>query len=214
MNIADIAARRYTAKHYDATKKIPPVHMEQLLRVLRNSPSSVNSQPWHFVIVNSEQAKKRILPAITDFNLPRITDASHIVVFCVKESLDEQHLKNLLAQEEHDGRFPSPDIKVAQDKGRHFFVNLNSATPESQFAWASKQTYIALGQLLLAAATLGIDSTPIEGFDANKMDEILGLKAQGLKSIVVAALGYHHPNDVNAIRPKSRLARDQIFTFL
>ena len=214
MNIVEISQRRYTAKHYDKSKKISQQHIDQLCEVLRNSPSSVNSQPWHFVVVSSEEGKQKIMPAITDFNQPRVSHSSHTIIFCVKTPLTNEHLQNVLDQEDKDGRFPSAELKEAQSQGRQFFTHLNSTTPASQLAWESKQTYIALGQLLFAAAALDIDSTAIEGYDAEKMDEILGLKAQGLKSIVVASLGYRAPNDANALRPKSRLPKAQLFTFL
>lgn len=214
MNIVEISQKRYTTKHYDKTKKIPQDKIEQLLTVLRNSPSSVNSQPWHFYVIDNEAAKNKILPAIADFNQPRVTGSSHTIVFCIKTPLDEAHLVNLLNQEEKDGRLPSAELKASQDQGRRYFVNLNSKTPESQKCWEGKQAYIALGQLLFAAAAIGVDSTAIEGYDSAKMDEILDLKSKGLKSIVVATLGYRAQDDGNAHRPKSRLPKDQIFTFL
>lgn len=214
MNIVDISKNRYTTKHYDSSKKISPEHFEQLLTVLRNSPSSVNSQPWHFFIADNDAAKTKVLPAILDFNHPRVADSSHTIVFCVKTPLDDAHLQNLLVQEEKDGRLPTADLKEAQDKGRRFFVEQNSQTPATQLCWESKQLYIALGQLLFAAMAIGIDSTAIEGYDAAKMDEILGLKDKGLKSVVVATLGYRDENDGNAHRPKSRLPNEQIFTVL
>lgn len=214
MNIVEISQTRYTTKHYDKTKKIPQDKLEQLLTVLRNSPSSVNSQPWHFFVIDNDIAKNKILPAVAEFNQPRITESSHTIIFCARSPLTEAHLTNLLNQEEQDGRFPVVGLKQAQDQGRHNFVELNSKTIESQLAWESKQLYIALGQLLFAATAIGIDSTPIEGFNATKMDEILGLKEKGLTSVVIAALGYRAENDGNAERPKSRLAKEQIFTFL
>ncbi|MCO6524514.1 MAG: nitroreductase family protein, partial [Candidatus Schmidhempelia sp.] len=106
------------------------------------------------------------------------------------------------------------DLKQAQDQGRRHFVKLNSETIESQQYWESKQAYLALGQLLFAAAAIGIDSTAIEGYDAAKMDEILELKSKELKSVIVVTLGYRAENDGNAHRPKSRLPKQQIFTFL
>ncbi|WP_392565897.1 oxygen-insensitive NAD(P)H nitroreductase [Utexia brackfieldae] len=214
MNIVDISKRRYTAKHYDKTKKIASADLKQLLEVLRNSPSSVNSQPWHFVVVDNEKSANKILPAISDFNHARIVDSSYTIIFCVKTSLDEQHLQNLLEQEDKDGRYANAKLKQEQDQGRHFFVNLNSATSEKLLEWESKQLYLALGNVLFAAAAIGIDSTAIEGFDNQKMDQILDLQKQGFKSVVVASFGYHAENDGNAHRPKSRLPQEQLFTFL
>ncbi|PIT10491.1 NAD(P)H nitroreductase [Snodgrassella alvi] len=212
MNIADISRQRYTTKHYDKTRKIPAEQLAQLFEVIRNSPSSVNSQPWHFFVVDNDAARARIMPAIMELNHPRVADSSHTLIFCAKTPLDEQHLQTVLAQEEKDGRFGEGEIKEMMDKGRHFFVNKNSTTSQAQLEWESKQLYIVLGQLLFAAAAIGIDSTAIEGFDDEKMDDILELKQQGLKSILVVSLGYRAANDSNASRPKSRLPKEQIFT--
>lgn len=214
MNIVEIANERYATKHYNKVEKISDTKIEQLLTILRNSPSSVNIQPWHFFVVGNNAAKNKIISAITDFNQPRITDSSHTIIFCMKTTIDDDFLQTLLDQEEADGRFPSKDFKKAQDKGRRSFVKKNNSTPQSLMTWESNQLYIALGQLLFAAKAIGIDSTPIEGFDSNKMDKILGLKEKGLKSVVVVALGYHSDNDGNADRPKSRLPAEKIFTFL
>lgn len=214
MNIGEISKKRFTTKKYDANKKIPEDQLKQLLTVLRYSPSSVNSQPWHFFIVNSDAGKQKILPGIAEFNHDRITNASHIVIFCAKTQMPEEHLQAILNQEDKDGRFANEDIKKANDGGRHFFVGLNNNSPEQLFNWESKQVYIALGNLMLAAATLGIDSTPIEGFDQQKLDEVLALKEQGLSSVVVASLGYHAADDFNSKLPKSRFPEEKIFTFM
>lgn len=214
MNIADISKQRYTTKHYDKTRTIPPEQLAQLFEVIRNSPSSVNSQPWHFFVVDNDTAREKIMPAILELNHPRVADASHTLIFCAKKPLDEKHLQQVLAQEEKDGRFGEGEVKEMMDKGRHFFVNQNSSTPQSQLEWESKQLYIVLGQLLFAATAVGIDSTAIEGFDDHKMDEILGLPQQGLKSVLVVCLGYRAAHDSNASRPKSRLPEQEIFTHL
>lgn len=214
MNMVEISQKRYTAKHYDKSKKIPAKQVDELCTILQNSPSSVNSQPWHFVVVGSDQGRAKILPAIMDFNFPRVEDSSHTIIMCAKKPLDEAHLQNVSAQEEKDGRFATAKNKQDRDESVHYFVGLKSATPKDQLEWESKQIYIALGNLMFAAAGMGIDSTAIEGFDSEKMDEILGLPAQGLTSVVVVTLGYRAANDSNASRPKSRLPKEQLFTFL
>lgn len=214
MDIKTLASRRYTAKAYDATKKIPQDQFEQLCTLLRNCPSSVNSQPWHFMVAHSDEAKARILPGIAEFNHGRVRDASHVVIFCAKTAMTDQYLKALIEQEQKDGRIANEEMKQGQDKGRRYFVGLNNKTPQDLLAWESKQIYIALGTLLFGAASLGIDSTPIEGFDVAKLDDILGLPAKGLTSVVVASLGYHSKEDFNAVLPKSRWPEDQIFTIL
>ena len=105
-------------------------------------------------------------------------------------------------------------MKEANDKGRRFFVDLNRVPESRLHAWQDRQVYIALGNLLLAAATVDVDSTPIEGFDPAKLDEILGLKEKGFRSIVIASLGYKSEDDFNAKLPKSRLPFAELFTIL
>lgn len=214
MNIADISKKRYTTKRYDPTKSISQNDLEQLLTVLKNSPSSVNSQPWHFVVVNNATSQSKILPAIAEFNHARITDSSYTIIFCIRSTMDDKYLQHILDTEVKDGRFTDPKMAQGMDNDRRFFVGLNNKTEADLHRWESCQLYLALGQFMFAAASIGIDSTPIEGFDAQKMDELLGLKEKGLKSIVVASIGYQAENDSNATRPKSRLPQEEIFTFI
>ncbi len=216
MNIAQIATTRYTTKAFDPKKRIDDALLEQLLTLLRFTPSSVNSQPWHFVIAASNEAKAQIARASTgpySGNEAKVVNASHVVVLCVRTALDDDHLQRILAQEEQDGRFKSAEAKAMQTRGRGFYVNLHreqSDTPQ----WMEKQVYLALGTLLLGAAALAIDATPIEGFDNAILDEALGLQERGLGSVVLAALGYRSEDDFNATLPKSRLPAEEIFTFL
>jgi len=217
MDIAKFATSRYATKAYDPHKRIGAAQLEQLKTLLRFSPSSVNSQPWHFVIVESDEAKKTITAATTGpygANEAKVLNASHVVVLCAHSELDDAHIERVLAQEEQDGRFPSPEGKAAQVKGRGFYVNMHRNELHDTKHWMEKQVYLALGTLLLGAATMGIDATPIEGFDRAVMDEALGLQKRGLNSVVMAALGYRSDDDFNAELPKSRLPVDEVFTVL
>lgn len=217
MNIADIAASRYTTKAYDPKRKIAPADWQQLESLLRLAPSSVNSQPWHFIIAEGDEAKARIARATTGpygGNEAKVLNASHVLVFCTRTELSDEHLQRVLAQEERDGRFPSAEGKVAQQKGRGFYVNLHRETLGDTEQWMEKQLYLALGALLFGAAALAIDSTPIEGYDHALLDEELGLQAKGLRSAVMVALGYRSDEDFNAGLPKSRLPADEVISYL
>ena len=213
-NFVELSKNRYTTKAYDANQKIPQEVFEQLCTVLRYSPSSVNSQPWHFFVASTDASKEKIILGINEFNRSRVMNSSHTIIFCARTAFSEEHLNNLLLQEEKDGRFPSARNKMEQDAGRRGFVGRNNMTPESLLLWESKQIYLAMGSLLYAAASMGIDSTPIEGFDAVVMDDVLGLKEKGLTSVVVTSLGYRSSEDFNAQLPKSRLPQEQLFTCL
>lgn len=215
MDIARIATTRRTAKAFDPARKIPPAIVEQLLVLLRFSPSSVNSQPWHFLVASSETGKDRIAraaPAPYAYNGPKIRNASHVVVLCARTACDDAHLEAVLAQEIRDGRFPAADAAANQRKSRLFYVDLHRQMRQDIRAWMEKQVYLALGTLLLGAAALGLDACPMEGFDSDMLDSELGLKANGLTAVAIVALGYRSSEDWNAQLPKSRLPADVLFT--
>jgi len=218
MDIARIALSRHTCKAYDPARKIPAEQIEQLKTLLRYSPSSINSQPWHFIIASSEEGKARIARAaqqgVYASNGPKILNASHVVVFCARTTMDDAHLADLLAQEDADGRYPTPEAKAAQSKGRSFYTGLHRYDLKDTQHWMEKQVYLALGSLLLGAAALEIDATPIEGFDARLLNEELGLREQGLTSVVLVALGYRSADDFNAKLPKSRFPVERVISEL
>lgn len=215
MNIAQIATTRHTCKAFDPAKKIAPELMEQLRTVLRFSPSSVNSQPWHFVIAETDAGRERIAETLQGayaYNAGKVKNASHVVVFCAKTDLDDAHLQALIEQENADGRFATPEARETQGKARAFYVGLHREQLKDADVWADRQIYIALGNLLLAAGALGIDACPMEGIDTAALDAALGLKEKGLRSVVMAALGYRSGEDFNAKLPKSRLPEAQVMT--
>ena len=217
MQLTALAKSRYTTKAYDASRKIPQETIHELMEQLRHSPSSVNSQPWHFVVASDEQGKARVAKSAEGgfaYNEAKMLNASHVIVFCTRTEMPESHLHAVLAQEEADGRFASDEAKAGQDKTRRGYVDMHKFDQKDLQHWMEKQTYLALGTLLLGAASLGLDATPMEGFDFKKLDEELGLRDQGFTSLVVVSLGYRSDSDFNAKLPKSRLPAETVFTFL
>ena len=205
-----IARERYTTKHYSG-KQIPREQFEELLEILRLAPSSVNAQSWKFITVSTAEAKNKIMEGLLDFNRERVSKASDIIVFAVPEKISEEHLQKVLDKEIADGRYAQESVIEGLDAGRRHFVKLHSQTVPETLAWETAQAYIALGIILFASAGMGIDSTALEGVDYYKLDEILGLRKRGLRSVVAVSLGYRDPNDSNAKRPKSRLAKEDLF---
>ncbi len=204
-----IAQTRYTTKHYSG-EALDAADVEALLEVLRLSPSAVNAQPWVFFVGSTEAQKAKILPAVLDFNRERVLKASHYVVFAIREDYGEAMFQKALEQEVADGRFKREDVIPGVDAGRRHFVGLHSGTKAELHAWETAQAYIAMGFLLFAAAGMGIDSTAIEGCEPEKIDEILGLPAQGLRAVAMVSLGKRAPDDSNASRPKSRFPREEV----
>lgn len=189
----------------------------QLETLLRHAPSSVNSQPWHFVIASSEEGKARVARATQPaygYNEAKILNASHVIVFCARTAVDDQHLAAVLEQEDRDARFATVEAKAGQHRSRSFYVGLHRFDAKDTQHWLEKQVYLALGALLLGAASLEIDVCPMEGFDAKTLDEALELRAKGLTSPVLASLGYHSEMDFNALLPKSRLPAETVISHI
>ncbi|MCO7595709.1 MULTISPECIES: oxygen-insensitive NAD(P)H nitroreductase [Pseudomonas] len=216
MDTVTLAKRRYTTKAYDASRKIPQATVDALLEQLRHSPSSVNSQPWHFVVADSAEGKARIARSTEAFayNTPKILDASHVIVFAARTEMPESHLQAVLEQEAADGRFRTEQARAGQAQTRLGYVDLHRFDQKDLQHWMEKQVYLALGTALLGAAAHGLDATPIEGFDSKVLDAELGLRERGFTSVVLLSLGYRSEEDFNAGLNKSRLPAPAVFTFL
>ena len=179
MDIISVALKRHSTKAFDANKKLTPEQAEQIKTLLQYSPSSTNSQPWHFIVASTEEGKARVAKSAADnyvFNERKILDASHVVVFCAKTAMDDAWLKLVVDQEDADGRFATPEAKAANDKGRKFFADMHRKDLQDDAEWMAKQVYLNVGNFLLGVAALGLDAVPIEGFDAAILDEEFGLK--------------------------------------
>jgi len=218
VDVTQYARTRHAAKAYDPARKAPAPSIEQLRALLRLSPSSVNSQPWHFVVASSDAGKARVAKGTQGmfaYNAPKILNASHVFVLCTRHTLTDAHIDAVIEQEGRDGRYPTPqDRQNRQNRRDSLFVyaDMHRYTLRDAQAWMEKQTYIALGFLLLGAAQLGLDATPIEGFDSAALDHELGLRERGFVSSALVPVGYHGADDFNANLPKSRLAAETLFT--
>lgn len=217
MNLSEIVLKRHSTKAFDASRKIPADIVAELEELLHYAPSSINSQPWHFVIASSAEGKAAVATSTqgtSAYNAQKIINASHVVVFCARQDFDDAHLASIISQEEKDGRFSGEEARAGQLKGRGFYVNMHRFDRKDTQHWMEKQVYIALGSLMLGAASLGVDTCPIEGFDPRTLDEALGLREKGLTSVVILALGYSGEGDFNAKLPKSRLPLSAVISHL
>jgi nitroreductase/dihydropteridine reductase len=135
-----------------------------------------------------------------------------VIVLATRATVDDAHLAAVLAKEDKDGRFVNEAAKNAQHAGRMTYTDLHRYTQKDLPFWYEKQTYIALGNLLQAAALLDVGATPMEGFDAEVLDKELGLREKGFSATVIVSLGYSSGEHFNAKLPKSRLTAEQVFT--
>ncbi|WP_040724834.1 oxygen-insensitive NAD(P)H-dependent nitroreductase NfsB [Thiomicrorhabdus sp. Kp2] len=217
MTLVEAVKRRYATKKFDANKRISDSDFAQIKTLLRLSPSSVNSQPWHFVIADNLDAKKRLAKGaqgVYSANEPKILDASHVVLFCAKTEMSDEYLQHLLENEDKNGRFPKPEAKEIAGKVRGFYADLHRKNLNDTQSWMEKQVYLNIGTILLGASMLEIDAVPIEGVDVSVLNNEFELIEKGYTAIAMVALGYRHKEDFNSSLPKSRLPEEEVFTFL
>lgn len=217
MNLTDLIQSRYSTKEFDPARKIPDAQFEQIKAVLRFSPSSVNSQPWHFIIASTEAGRKRMAQGTQGFlafNESKVLSASHVILFCARTRMDDDYLAHLLATEDQAGRFVEQTHKDMMRMARSTFVNIHRYDLKDAQHWMEKQVYLNLGAVLLGAAALGIDALPMEGIDAKALDAEFGLREKGFTAVAAVALGYRSRSDFNAALPKSRLPEEEIITAL
>lgn len=217
MNLKETLNWRYTTKEFDASKKISDANMLEVKNLLRMSPSSINLQPWHFIIAESKEGKARMAKGTQGFfhfNEPKITNASAVVLFCAKTNVEEDYINHIVDTEDKAGRFPNEDIKNGFYGAMKAFIDIHKYDLKDVQHWIEKQVYLNIGSFLLGVATLGIDATPMEGIDVKALDEEFGLREQGFTALVAVSLGYRTATDFNATdkNPKARLAENEIFT--
>ncbi len=213
--INDLASR-YTAKRYDPTRKISAADLAVIYQALQMSPSSINSQPWKFIVVSSDEAKARLHDTFASqfqFNQPHAKAASQTILFAYNPYYTRTHYGAVVDQQISDGR-ASP-AERDQQFGAFGFVDLNTDENGYNGNWTKAQTYLALGNLMHVLARLGIDSTPMEGVDKTRIGELFAPELNGYVCEVALAIGYHHPDeDYNASLPKSRLPIEQVVSVI
>lgn len=207
---------RYTAKRYDPTKRIAPADLDVIYEALRLSASSINSQPWKFVVIESDEARQRMHDTFANkyqFNQPHIKAASQIILFAHHPAYTRQDYAKVVDKGIEDGR-TAPENREAAFGG-FAFAELNTDEHGNTEAWTKAQTYLALGNVLHVLARLGIDSTTMEGIDSELVEAEFASELGGYKCHVALAMGYHHKaEDYNASLPKSRLALEQVVAVL
>lgn len=192
---------RYAVKKFDANRKIDSATWNALEQALILSPSSYGLQPWRFLVITAPEVKDQ-LPALS-WNQTQPKECSHMVVFTAREHLDSAYLDNYISHTESSRGLPAGALA-----GFRKMLASSVETMQSHFEWNCRQVYIALGQLMTAAAMLGVDSCPMEGIVAAEYDKLLGLSGSGYRTVVACALGYRDPSDAYATAKKVRFATE------
>lgn len=196
---------RHAVKAYDPNKKVSEEDLNKILEAIRLAPTSSGLQPFRIIVVEDQELKNKMVAGALNPEVMR--DSSHVLIFAAWDSYSDEKIDKVYdyhtdVRDLPRGRFGSYTDKIKTMYG--------AQSPEEHFAHTARQTYIALGMALAQAAELKIDSTPAEGFSNKVVDEILGLKELGLKSVSLLYLGYRdEENDWLASMKKVRVPMEE-----
>lgn len=204
---------RYTCKKYDSSKKISQEDLEILYEAMRLSASSINSQPWKFIVIESDVAKQRMYETFANkyqFNQQHVLESSQVILFAHNAYYTRDDYAKVVDKGIADGRTKPQEREKAF--GSFLFAEMNSDENGFTGHWTKAQLYLALGNTLHTLARLGIDSTPLEGIDSDLVAEAFKEELDGYVCEVALAMGYHKEGeDLNKTLPKTRLSQESVF---
>lgn len=209
MNISTIKQAlsfRYGVKQFDTTKRLSEELLESILESGRMSPSAYGVEPWHFIVVENKELRKKIQEA--GYGQSKITDASHLIV--IASRTDAKNVADELIARTAQAQGKTVEELSGFSQMVHGAID---AKGDKAHLWLESQTYIALGFMLETSALLGVDTGPMEGFNAEAIDEILNLKEKNLHTVTMLALGYRG-EDPYALLPKVRQSKEEVLTTL
>jgi len=196
---------RYATKRMNG-QEVPPEKLDNILEAIRLSASSAGMQPYKVFVIKDAETKAKLRKAA--FDQPQLTEASHVIVFAAWKNVTQEKVDDYIAYIASERNMPLE----ALDGFKANLGKLVAMDEDQSFKWASRQTYIALGTGLIAAAFEEVDATPMEGFDNAAFDEILGLDAKGLSSVSIMTLGYRDAaNDFLLGAKKVRRSKEELF---
>jgi len=199
---------RYATKKMNAAKAVPQEKVDRILEAVRLTASSSGLQPYEVIVVTNKALREKIQAVAS--NQAQITEGSHLLVFAAWDNYTPERINGMFDLVNDERGFTSEGWENYRKRLLTLYVGRNA---ELNYQHAARQAYIGVGTALIAAAEEQVDSTPMEGFDADALDEVLGLKARGLRSVVILPLGYRADDgDWLVNLKKVRRSRDDFVT--
>lgn len=204
-NIIERLQWRYACKKFDSSK----ILSEEKLNILKESfnltATSYGLQPLKMIVIANTEIKKKLVPLT--MQQKQVQDASHVLVFCIETELTAKYIENYFDRVEEIRNTPRAILQPFETFLVDDFSEKSSASID---AWMEKQAYLAMGNILTVCALEGIDACPIEGFEPEAYDSLLGLNSLGLKSVLVLPIGYRSDDDMFANFKKVRRGIDEV----
>lgn len=203
MKIINALKERYATKKFDADKKLTEEKLEALIETTRLTATSFGLQLMKLVVVENQEIKEKLVSL--SYGQRQVADASHVLVLCRESKIKESHIEAYI-----DNISKTRDVELNKLDGykKSMKQSILSKSEEQLKIWMNNQIYIALGKLLTVCALLKIDSCPMEGFQSEEYDKILGLEALNLASVLVLPVGYRSEMDKNASAKKVRRSKE------
>lgn len=198
---------RYATKKFDRTKKVSDKDIETIIEAARMAPSSSGLQPFELILITNKELKEKLVPIA--MGQQQIADASHLLIFAAWENYTEERIDKVYEQIEQERGLPKGRFKEYTDRLKGLYLKRPAS---ANFEHAARQAYIAFGFALAMAAELKVDSTPIEGFNNDLLDQELELSHKGLKSVTMMPLGYR--DEANDWLVKMKKVRKPLTSFL
>ena len=206
MNFIESLQWRYATKRMNG-QQIPAEKLNNILDAVQLAPSSFGLTPYNVIVVQDPAMKEKLAPNC--YNQPQIKESSAILIFAAWKNITESHVDTYINEIAATRGIPA---EALSDFANIMKGKVNNSSAEDLHIWAAKQTYIALGFGLAAAAVEEIDSTPMEGFNPAGVNEVLGLEEKGLSAVCILALGYRDaPQDYLANAKKVRRDKEKLF---
>ncbi len=205
MKLIEALQWRYAVKKMNGNK-IPADKLNTIIEATRLAPSGFGLTPYTIIVVEDDEIRKKLHPAF--YNQSQVVDCSAVIIFAAWNSITEKEVGEYMQDIAEQRGVP---VESLNDFAGNINGSFKKLTPEQARVWADKQTYLALGFSLVAAASEQIDATPMEGFSPDAVDAVLGLKELGLHSAVALTLGYRDAaNDYLVNAKKVRRTHDKL----
>ncbi len=205
MELLNALEWRYASKKMNG-KQVTEEKVERILEAIRLAPSSMGLQPYTVLVITDPEVKKQILPVAN--NQQQIIDSSHLLVFAAWDKITPEHVDDYVKLTASTRNIPVESL----EEFKNMLLSISKRPQQENYEWAARQSYIAFATAIAAAAEERVDATPMEGFNNAALDELLGLKEKGLRSITLLPLGYRDTeNDWLVNFPKVRRQKENLF---
>lgn len=182
---------RYATKKFDNARVLPEEKIEVLKKAFSLTATSYGLQPIKLVIIHDKELQEKLVGF--SMNQKQVSTASHVLIFCIERKVDKEFIENYFNSVKVIRATPEETLNPF----KNFLINdFENKHVDEITAWATNQAFLALGTLMTVCAIEGIDACPMEGFEPQKYDELLGLEKLNLKSVLVMPVGYRAQDDV------------------